>query len=112
MVSGWTSDGWGRIVNLEQLEDVVSNINIGEFGVQASEVGVVDVFEDEGGGFALRGECQQRAGPRREKLTWLSRTTSSRPTMLGPPLRFWRILISRLIFFFLTGLRTLMTHFW
>lgn len=27
-----------------------------------------------------------------------------------PPARFWRILISRLIFFFLTGLSTLMTH--
>ena len=29
---------------------------------------------------------------------------------LVPPARFWRILISRLIFFFLTGLSTLMTH--
>jgi hypothetical protein len=32
--------------------------------------------------------------------------------MLGPPHRFCRILISRLIFFFLTGLRILTTHFW
>ena len=30
--------------------------------------------------------------------------------MFGPPHRFCRILISRLIFFFLTGLRILMTH--
>lgn len=42
--------------------------------------------------------------------TWGSRTTSRRAITLGPPARFWRILISRLIFFFLTGLSTLMTH--
>ena len=45
-------------------------------------------------------------------FTWLSRTTSSNATMFGPPDRFWRILISLFIFFFLTGFRTLMTHFW
>ena len=37
-----------------------------------------------------------------------SRTMSSRRMMLVPPARFCRILISRLIFFFLTGLRILM----
>jgi hypothetical protein len=40
-----------------------------------------------------------------------SRTTSRRATILGPPARFCNILISRLIFFFLTGLSTLMMHF-
>ena len=40
-----------------------------------------------------------------------SRTTSSRATTFGPPARFCRILISRLIFFFLTGFKTLMMHF-
>eukprot|EP01045_Picozoa_sp_COSAG04_P019689 COSAG04_NODE_1938_length_5175_cov_178.678093_4_plen_120_part_00 len=34
-----------------------------------------------------------------------SRTMSSRLMMFGPPQRFCRILISRLIFFFFTGLR-------
>jgi hypothetical protein len=57
MVSRRTSDSWGRVIHLEQLKYVVSNIDIGELGVQASEVGVVDVFEDEGGGFALQGPC-------------------------------------------------------
>lgn len=41
------------IEGLEQLEDVVANINIVELGVQAAEVGVVDMLEDEGRGFAL-----------------------------------------------------------
>jgi hypothetical protein len=57
MVSGRTSDGWGRVIHLEQLEDVVSNIDIGELWVQASEIGVVDVFKNEGGSFALQGQC-------------------------------------------------------
>lgn len=39
-----------------------------------------------------------------------SRTTSSSRMMFVPPRRFCRILISRLIFFFLTGLRILITH--
>ena len=39
-----------------------------------------------------------------------SRTQSSSEMTLGPPHRFCRILISRLIFFFLTGLRILITQ--
>lgn len=42
--------------------------------------------------------------------TCASRTTSSSAITLGPPARFCRILISRLIFFFLTGLSTLTMH--
>ena len=57
LISGWTSDRWRRVNHLEQLKDVVSDIDIGEFGVQASEVGVVDVFEDEGRGLTLQGHC-------------------------------------------------------
>ena len=37
-------------------------------------------------------------------------TTSKSLMMFGPPHRFCRILISRLIFLFLTGLRILTTH--
>lgn len=40
-----------------------------------------------------------------------SRTTSSNATIFGPPARFCKILISRLIFFFLTGFSTLTIHF-
>ena len=40
-----------------------------------------------------------------------SLTTHCNVMMLVPPLRFSRILISRLIFFFLTGFKVLTTHF-
>lgn len=32
---------------LEQLKDVVSHVVVDEFGIQTSEIGVVDVLEDE-----------------------------------------------------------------
>lgn len=119
---------------LEEFEDVVSNIEIVEFGVEAAKVGVVDVFEDQRRCLALHGirvrngsqsQVQEetllseyeelhsrREQPEEGLITCESRTTSSSATMFGPPARFWRILISRLIFFFLTGFNTLMTHFW
>jgi hypothetical protein len=40
-----------------------------------------------------------------------SRTTSNSATTFGPPARFCKILISRFIFFFLTGFKTLIIHF-
>ena len=49
-----------EIEGLQELEDVKSNINIVELGVQASEIGVVDELEDKGRRFALGGECPRR----------------------------------------------------
>ena len=43
-----------EIEGLEELVDVVPNVDIVEFGVEAPEVGIVDILEDEGWGFALR----------------------------------------------------------
>jgi hypothetical protein len=41
------------IQRLEELVDVVTNIEVVELGVQAPKVGVIDIFEDQGGRFAL-----------------------------------------------------------
>ena len=41
------------VQRFEQLVDVVAHVVVGEFGVEGAEVGVVYVFENEGGGFAL-----------------------------------------------------------
>lgn len=41
------------VKSLEEFEDVVSHIDVVEFGVQASEVGVVHVLKDQGRGLAL-----------------------------------------------------------
>jgi hypothetical protein len=43
-----------EIEGLQELEDVESNINIVELGVQASEIGVVDMLKDERRCLALR----------------------------------------------------------
>jgi hypothetical protein len=72
MVSERTNDHRGRVNHLEQLEDVVSDIDVGEFRVQASEIGVVDVFEDERGGFALQKQCQRGESKSREEQTHLA----------------------------------------
>jgi len=42
------------VEGLEQLKDVVAHIDVVELGVQAAEVGVVDVLEDERRRLALR----------------------------------------------------------
>jgi hypothetical protein len=43
-----------EVERFEKLKDVVPHIQIVEFGIETPEVGVVDVFEDERGCFALR----------------------------------------------------------
>lgn len=42
-----------EIESFEELKDVESNINIVKLGVEASEIGVVDVLEDERWSLAL-----------------------------------------------------------
>lgn len=42
-----------EVESLEQLKDVVTNIDVVELGVQASEIGVVDMLEDERRGLTL-----------------------------------------------------------
>ena len=45
--------GVAEVEGFEELVDVEADVEVVEFGVEGAEVGVVDVFEDEGGGFAL-----------------------------------------------------------
>ena len=42
------------IRHLYKLINIIAHIVICKFGIEAAEVGVVDVFEDEGGCFALQ----------------------------------------------------------
>lgn len=42
-----------RVAHLQELENIESNIVVDKFGVEASKVGIVDVFEDKGGRLAL-----------------------------------------------------------
>ena len=48
------------VEGLEQLVNVVAHVVVGEFGVEGAEVGVVYVFEDEGGCFALLYQISDR----------------------------------------------------
>lgn len=95
---------------LEEFEDVVSNIEIVEFGVEAAEVGIVDVLEDQRRCLTLQSigvrngshpqvheetllsEYEEFHSRRRQPeegiITCESRTTSSSATMFGPPARF------------------------
>jgi hypothetical protein len=104
-----------EVERLEKLEDVISHVQVVELGIECPKISVIDIFEDERGCFALHVPSQSppQSVTRVDIIhTWASLTTSRRATMLGPPAKFCKILISRLIFFFLTGFRTLMTHFW
>ena len=45
--------GVAEVEGFEEFVDVEADVEVVEFGVEGAEVGVVDVFEDEAGGFAL-----------------------------------------------------------
>lgn len=47
-----------KVESLEQLMDIVAHVEIGKFGVQGLEVGVVDVFKDDGRSLALQDHIQ------------------------------------------------------
>jgi hypothetical protein len=81
-----------KVECLEELEDVESDINIVELGVQASEIGVVDVLENQRWSLTL---CTVMVSWKAKRATRVvkartceSRTTSSKATTLGPPARF------------------------
>jgi hypothetical protein len=42
------------VEGFEQLVDVVADVDVVELGVESAEVGIIDVFENEGGRLALR----------------------------------------------------------
>lgn len=69
------------VESLEQLEDVVANINVVELGVQAPEVGVVDILKDEGGSFALQGTDTSQPHQPPQNNTGASR--GGRPTPIA-----------------------------
>ena len=104
-----------KVECFEQLEDVEADIEIGEFGIEGLELGVLQV--------SIKSQRIKAGKAPDETLTltysdtidgvfdWASRTTSNKPMTFGPPARFCRILISLLIFFFFTGLSTLTMHF-
>ena len=71
--------------------------------VEYLEVRVVDELKYQGRRLRLQPGVRTRVLPFSNRHTIGSRTTSSNWMMLVPPLRFWSTLISRLIFFFLTG---------
>jgi len=45
--------------HLEQFKDIESNVEVRETRVELLEVGVVDVLEDDGRGFGLRGRREK-----------------------------------------------------
>lgn len=96
-----------EVESFEQLKDVEADVKVGEFGVESLELGVLmsDATHD---GLLTLTYSETIDGV----LEWLSRTTSKRPMTFGPPAKFCKILISRLIFFFFTGLSTFTIHFW
>lgn len=63
-----------EVQGLEEFVDVESDVEVREFGVQASEVGVVDVFENQGwsltlGQRARSAQARDEGGEGRRRLT-------------------------------------------
>lgn len=68
----------GSRAHLQQFKNVESNVKVGETGVELLEVGVIDVFEDDGRGFGLL------EGTRRGKGRRVSSSSTSIRDRLSP----------------------------
>lgn len=84
---------------LEQLEQIVSDLQIGEAGDERAKINIIEIVEHLRRGRLTR-EMDLEAG---------SLTTSLSSMIAWWPLSALSILISLLILLFLTGLRALMT---
>lgn len=99
-----------EVESLQELVQIEPNIIISQRLVQLLKVSIIDVLKYERWSARLFGGRKNGMSNKlqttklgRSRLTKLSLTTAWSVIILGPLRRFSKILISRLIFFFLTG---------
>ena len=103
-------NGLPEVKGFQNFENVITSIIISQCLIKLLEVGIVDVFENKGGcsgNWILYNILKIILRLRPERFPALTK----RVMIFGPPAKFFKILISRLIFFFLTGFKILTTHF-